>query len=126
MPVVLTGGTTEWEQKLCSEIAEGMSGVINLGGKTSLRGLMAVAALAEVVFTVDGFVSHLAAAFKRPCMTLFGPTNVNHWHASSPLTCAVFPGDAPGAYKGRKMADITTQVMLARTESWLKEINFQA
>lgn len=121
--IVLTGGTSEWEKRLCAEIAEGMPHVTNLGGTTSLRGIMAVASRAEMVATVDGFVSHLASAFRRPCLTLFGPTNVNHWHFASPLTCAVHPGSDPGAAIGRKIIDISVDAMLERAEAWLREIN---
>jgi ADP-heptose:LPS heptosyltransferase len=126
LPVVLTGGTSEWEKRLCAEIAEGMRNVTNLGGKTNLRGIMAVVSRAKVVFTVDGFVSHLATAFRHPCMTLFGPTNVNHWHYSSPSTCALYPGSDPGAAKERKITDITVDSMLERSETWLRQINLAA
>ncbi|MCB1275302.1 glycosyltransferase family 9 protein [Prosthecobacter sp.] len=123
LPVVLTGGTTEWEKRLCSEIAQGMPEVINFGGRTSLRGIMALASSAEAVFAVDGFVSHLATAFRRPCLTLFGPTNVNHWHFNAPTTCAVYPGDEPGAAKGRKITEITVAAMLDKARKWLRRIN---
>lgn len=124
LPVVLTGGVSEWERGLCAEIAAGMSGVTNLGGKTQLREIMAVASRASLIFTVDGFVSHLAAAFRRPCMTLFGPTNVNHWHLTQPWARAIYPGTDPGAAKGRKIADITVEDFWVRAEAWLREISF--
>lgn len=123
LAVVLTGGTSEWERRLCAEIAREQSHIANLGGQTSLRGIMAIASRAEMVATVDGFVSHLASAFRRPCLTLFGPTNVNHWHHTSPSTCAVYPGNDPGAAKGRQVADITIDTMLERSAAWLRAIN---
>lgn len=126
LPVVLTGGTSEWEKRLCAEIAEGMRNVTNLGGKTSLRGIMAVASRANMVATVDGFVSHLASAFRRPCLTLFGPTNVNHWHFASPITCAAYPGSDPGAAKGRKINDISIEAMLERSDAWLHQVKLVA
>jgi heptosyltransferase-2 len=49
--------------------------VINLAGKTSLRDLMAVLALADCVVTNDSGPMHIAAAFKRPLVALFGSTN---------------------------------------------------
>lgn len=125
LPVVVTGGNSEWERLLCAEIAQGLPGVINLGGKTHLRGIMAVASKASLVLAVDGFVSHLAAAFRRPCVTLFGPTNVNHWHLSTPWACAVYTGD-PGAAKKRTMDSITVEHMLSQTEGWLKEIGYSS
>lgn len=123
LPVVLTGGTSEWERRLCAEIARDMPNVANLGGETSLRGIMAVTSRAEMVATVDGFVSHLALAFRRPCLTLFGPTNVNHWHYACPSTCAVYPGNDPGAAKGRNITDITIDAMQEKSEAWLRAIN---
>ncbi|MDZ4405806.1 glycosyltransferase family 9 protein [Prosthecobacter sp.] len=124
LPVVLTGGASEWERGLCAEIADGIPRVTNFGGQTNLRGIMAVASRATLVLAVDGFVSHLASAFRRPCMTLFGPTNVNHWHMTAPWTCAVYPGNDPAAAKGRKISDITIEGLLGRTEDWLRGINF--
>lgn len=49
--------------------------VISLAGKTSLRDLMAVLALADCVVTNDSGPMHIAAAFKRPLVALFGSTN---------------------------------------------------
>jgi ADP-heptose:LPS heptosyltransferase len=122
MPVVLTGGTTEWERGLCAGMADGVDGVTNLGGQTHLRGVMAVASRARMVLAVDGFVSHLASAFRRPCMTFFGPTNVNHWHLTTPLSRAVFPGSDPGAAKGRQIMDLLSEDMPVQVEDWLKQV----
>lgn len=122
MPVVLTGGTTEWERGLCAEIANGVEGVTNLGGRTNLRGVMAVASSAKLALAVDGFVSHLVSAFGRPCMTFFGPTNVNHWHLTTPLSRAVFPASDPGAAKGRQIMDLELENLPTQVEDWLKQV----
>jgi ADP-heptose:LPS heptosyltransferase len=122
MPLVLTGGTTEWERGLCAEIEKGVDVVTNLGGRTNLRGVMAVASRASLVLAVDGFVSHLASAFRRPCMTFFGPTNVNHWHLTTSISRAVFPGDDPGAAKGRQIMDLVPEGLLVQVEDWLKQV----
>lgn len=53
------------------------SNVISLAGKTTVRDLMAVLALADCVVTNDSGPMHIAAAFKRPLVALFGSTNPN-------------------------------------------------
>ncbi len=117
MPVVLTGGNSEWERGLCAEIAAGSPGVINLGGKTSLRQVMRIVSQAALVLCVDGFVSHVAMAFRRPCVTLFGPTNVNHWHLATPISEAIstklgIPGD-------KTAEDTACQDLMSRADRWL-------
>lgn len=87
LPVLVTGGSTDWEQAMCREIASGAEGeVSNLAGRTSLREYMALISRAQAVLCVDGSASHLAAAFGRPALTLFGPTNPVHWHLPSPAS----------------------------------------
>jgi heptosyltransferase-2 len=49
--------------------------VISLAGKTSLRDLMAVISLADCVVSNDSGPMHIAAAFQRPLIALFGSTN---------------------------------------------------
>ena len=49
--------------------------IISLAGTTSLRELMAVLSLADCVVTNDSGPMHIAAAFKRPLVALFGSTN---------------------------------------------------
>ena len=48
---------------------------INLAGRTSLRQLAAVLALAELVLCHDSAAMHLAVALERPLVCLIGPTN---------------------------------------------------
>jgi ADP-heptose:LPS heptosyltransferase len=122
MPVVLTGGTTEWERGLCAEIEKALMPSRTSVARTNLRGVMAVASRASLVLAVDGFVSHLASAFRRPCMTFFGPTNVNHWHLTTPMSRAVFPGDDPGAAKGRQIMDLVSEGLPIQVEDWLKQV----
>jgi ADP-heptose:LPS heptosyltransferase len=117
MPVVLTGGNSDWERELCGEIAQGCSDIVNLGGKTSLREMIYTVSQAAMVLCVDGFVSHLAMAFRRRCITLFGPTNVNHWHLTTPHSEAVFAGcDGKG---NRHLANVTSLEMIERINPWL-------
>lgn len=49
--------------------------VINLAGRTTLRELMALINLCQVVVSNDSGPMHVAAALKRPVVALFGSTN---------------------------------------------------
>lgn len=50
-----------------------------LAGTTSLRGLAALAASARLVICGDTGMSHLASAYARPSVTLFGPVPPAEW-----------------------------------------------
>jgi ADP-heptose:LPS heptosyltransferase len=117
MPVVLTGGNSDWERELCGKIAEDSPDIVNLGGKTTLREVIHTVSQAALVLCVDGFVSHLAMAFRRKCVTLFGPTNVNHWHLSTPCSEAVF---ARRDGKGKlQTANVASHEMIECIKPWL-------
>lgn len=121
MSVVLTGGTSEWERGLCARITEGVPDVLNLGGRTSIRQLMAVASRAAFVMTVDGFMSHLALAFRKPCVTLFGPTNANHWHLTTPWSEALYAGDNPAA-KNKSLEALSADIVIECAARWLVKL----
>lgn len=85
-PFVLTGGNAPWEAEYVAAL-EQASGVplLNLCGKTSLTAYLAIVSKASLVLCVDGSATHLAAAFQRPSVTLFGPTHPLHWHYPSAI-----------------------------------------
>jgi len=71
---VLVGGPGE--AAIGSEIESRMrSKPLNLIGRTSVRQLMALLASVELVITNDSGPMHVAAAFGRPIVGLFGPTD---------------------------------------------------
>lgn len=78
--ILLTAGPEDWEQEMAAAIAEALPQHALLAGRTSLRAYLAILAKAQAVLTVDGSASHLAAAFGRRVLTLFGPTSHIHWH----------------------------------------------
>jgi len=87
LPWVVTAGPAPWEQELAGRLVAGLGQrAINLAGRTSLRQYLAVLAKARLALCVDGSASHLAAAFGKPTLTLFGPTNPIHWHCPGPAT----------------------------------------
>jgi ADP-heptose:LPS heptosyltransferase len=50
-----------------------------VAGRTSLADLVALVASARLVVSGDTGVSHLASAFARPSVTLFGPVPPAEW-----------------------------------------------
>lgn len=76
IPVVLVG--VEPTRPGIWEIA-GNPDVHNLCGQTSFDQLCALIDGASLVVGADSSVSHLTAAFDRPLISLFGPSNVEAW-----------------------------------------------
>lgn len=91
---VVSSGPSIWEVELAGAVATGLGNrALNLAGRTSLRQYLALLAGARIVLCVDGSASHLGAAFGRPVLTLFGPTNPEHWHWLSPMTPRLWAAD---------------------------------
>jgi ADP-heptose:LPS heptosyltransferase len=90
--VVLTGGPASTEAAHCRDIeSRAGEGVANLCGATSLRELLDLVYNARGVIAIDGACAHLAAAFGRPTVVLFGETDERFWHwptATSICVCA--------------------------------------
>ena len=77
--VVLTGGPAERE--LACTVAEGagLGPEAVLAGRTTSLELAAVIAQARVVVCGDTGVAHLATAYRRPSVVLFGPVSPALW-----------------------------------------------
>jgi ADP-heptose:LPS heptosyltransferase len=96
LPVVLVG--TEAHRPGTVEISR-IDGVHNFVGNTSFPELCAIVRDANLVVGCDSSVSHLAGAFGRPAITLFGPSNIGAWmpygatirELGSPLVGSVGP-----------------------------------
>ncbi|HSR10291.1 MAG TPA: lipopolysaccharide heptosyltransferase I [Thermodesulfobacteriota bacterium] len=73
--VVLTGSPADeaFVREILSVAGE-PSRAVNLAGKTGLRELAALFALADLVITTDTGPMHMAAAVQAPLIALFGPT----------------------------------------------------
>ncbi len=123
---LLVGGPGEAE--IGPEIESRMrSKVLNMIGRTSVRQLMAILASVRLVITNDSGPMHVAAAFGRPIVALFGPTDHS---ATSPLSsrfslvrketeCApCFKRQCPTDH--RCMADISADDVLHAVETLLK------
>lgn len=90
-PCVLLGAPDE--RDIAAEIvaAARPTSVIDLVGRTTLRGLAAVLERAERVVCCDSGPMHLAAALNRPTVALFGPTSAARTGPYSPHADVVAP-----------------------------------
>lgn len=86
-PFVCTSGPVFWEIEFVNSIQRASRAhIINFAGKTKLENYLSLVANANLVLCIDSSATHLAAAFKRPSVTLFGPTNSKEWHYHSGLS----------------------------------------
>ena len=84
LPVIITGGGDTEEiahiQSIKNSVSlKARSKVIDLSGMITLPQTAAVISQSQLVLGVDTAAMHLAAAFKKPQIVLFGPTNPYHW-----------------------------------------------
>ena len=99
---VLTGGRGDPTEdhhlaRLRAALAARGQPCVDLAGQLDLPTLTAVLARAALFLGVDSGPMHLAAAFRRPQIVLFGPTNPFHWRPRHPacLVLRAGHGDAP-------------------------------
>jgi ADP-heptose:LPS heptosyltransferase len=96
-PFVITGGSAEWEQAHAWDICNRtLAPTRNLAGQTALTEYLRIVADARLLLCVDGSSSHLAAAFGRPSVTLFGHTPPLVWHLPSRLSSCLAPPPTDG------------------------------
>jgi ADP-heptose:LPS heptosyltransferase len=121
---ILTGGTAPEEIAHLSAIAAACSAPpLNLAGQLDLLTLAALVSEAHIVLSVDTVMVHLAAAFQRPQVALFGPTNPFHWRPRHPRA-AVFSAAHPEApltefdprLKGAPMDRLSTAPIIRATD----------
>jgi ADP-heptose:LPS heptosyltransferase len=104
--VVITTGPDEIERAHAAEIqSEIRNPKSEIETPADLRAFASILAQAAIVISVDTAAVHLAAAFQRPQIALFGPTNPFHWrprHEKAAVISAAQP-EAP-------MADFTPRM----------------
>lgn len=95
LPCVITGGSDAAESRHLTEILAACRGPrrpVVLAGSLSLLETAAVIARCGLALGVDTAAMHLAAAFQRPQVALFGPTNPYQWRPWSPVARVVYAG----------------------------------
>ncbi len=99
---VLTGGSGDpTETRHLIQIREALAArgqsCVDLAGRLDLTTLAAVLSRASLFLGVDSGPMHLAAAWRRPQIVLFGPTNPFHWRPRHPgcLVLQAGHGDSP-------------------------------
>jgi ADP-heptose:LPS heptosyltransferase len=106
------------ERELASQVARqaGLPEESVLAGRTSLAELVALVAPARLVVSGDTGMSHLATAFARPSVTLFGPVPPSEWgpprHRRHQVLWAAEPGyrgDPHGAELDPALSRITVE-----------------
>ena len=76
--VIVTGGNSELETQLANYLGS-LEHVRNLCGKTTIQELMRLVQHASAFIGVDTFAAHLAVAYERPGVVLFGPSDWRRW-----------------------------------------------
>lgn len=127
--IIVTTGPEKHERAHAAEI---QSAIRNPKSEIeSPKDLCAFASLiahADIVVSVDTAAVHLAAAFQRPQIALFGPTNPFHWrprHEHAAVVSAVQP-DAPLAeftprMKGATMDQIPVSTVIRAIDTILSK-----
>jgi ADP-heptose:LPS heptosyltransferase len=110
----ITGSAAE--RGLASRVAQqaGLPAQTVLAGQTSLDALAAFTASARLVISGDTGMSHLASAFGRPSVTLFGPVPPSEWGPPRHPRHQVLWAGAPG-YRGDPHATCVDPALAAIT-----------
>ncbi|MET0266295.1 MAG: lipopolysaccharide heptosyltransferase II [Duganella sp.] len=74
--IVLLGSAKDGP--VCEEIVAAAPGVRNLAGVTSLADALALLSSVAALVTNDSGLMHIASAFQRPVVALYGPTDPRH------------------------------------------------
>ena len=77
--VVLTGSAAERPRAARIAALAGLDGECVLAGQQSLSAFAALIADSRLVVSADTGAAHLATAYRRPSVVLFGPASPDHW-----------------------------------------------
>jgi len=79
--LVFTAGTADYEKEMVKAIVHGLpeDKYLDFSGKLSIEELIFLVKKAGCVITVDTFVLHIASAFEKRCVAIFGPTSDINW-----------------------------------------------
>jgi ADP-heptose:LPS heptosyltransferase len=129
LPCLITGGRDPRELQHIDELllkSHDRSAIFNLAGRIELLEAAAFIERAAFFLGVDTVAAHFAAAFRRPSITLFGPTNPFHWHARH-AGAIVLRAGLPGPIecfdshqKGAPMTELSTGAVIRAMEVLLR------
>lgn len=104
--VILTGGRSDLERHYGRRLAES-SDAVDLTGKTSLKQLAALIAVADLVICPDSGPAHMATAFGTTVIGLYATSNPDRTgpYLSGKYTINRYP-DAINQYLGKNVAEV--------------------
>ena len=124
--VRITGGPAERELARTVADLAGLPGDAVLAGRTTSTELAAVVAAARVVVCGDTGVAHLATAYRRPSVVLFGPVSPALWGPPPrPQHVVLWHGDGTGDPWGTELdpalARVTVDEVLGALDALLAD-----
>jgi ADP-heptose:LPS heptosyltransferase len=131
LPCLVTGGLDRAELRHIGEIlakCRDTSRIFNLAGKLDFLLSAAIIREATLFAGVDSAAAHVASAFQRPELVLFGPTNPFHWHPRHPAAVVVRAGfESPlGHFEPRQagspMSELSTGTVICGIEAVFKYV----
>lgn len=111
-PVLVTGSAAERDLAAAVAARAGLPPAANLAGCTDLDDLLGIVAAARLVVSGDTGVAHLATAYRRPSVVLFGPASPRLW-GPPPLACHVALWH--GSEEREVLTDVPDAALLAIT-----------
>jgi ADP-heptose:LPS heptosyltransferase len=134
IPCLLTGGPDPAELDHIGDIlarSRDTSSIFSLAGKVDFLLSAAIIREGAVFAGVDTAAAHVASAFQRPELVLFGPTNPFHWHplhASAVVVRAGYAGPInrfEPRQRGFPMTELSTETVIRGMEAVLKNVKYQ-
>ena len=131
LPCVITGGPAAAELRHTADIFSSLpnsSTVINLAGRIDFLLSAAIIQHAACFVGVDTAAAHVAAAFERPELVLFGPTNPFHWrpmHSGAVIVRAGYlePLDHfEPRQNGHPMRELSTETVIRGMETLFNNV----
>lgn len=121
--VVVTGGPAERDLALAVAEQAGLGPEAVLAGRTTSLELAAVVAAARVVVCGDTGVAHLASAYRRPSVVLFGPVSPALWGPPArPQHVVCWHGDGAGDPWGTTLDPALARVTVAEVTGALDDL----
>ncbi len=126
LPCLITGGRDPAELRHVADIlacSRDPSGIFSLAGKVDFLLSAAIIEQGTLFAGVDTAAAHVASAFRRPELVLFGPTNPFHWHPMHDSAVVVRAGfrepltHFEPRQKGLPMSELSTETVICGMEA---------